>query len=375
MKSWINDRVFLEIITIGIMSRLLVMVIMYLGLTLRMDYRDTSDFNEPTQNLIVNGYSKWDGAWYARIATNGYTNEPNQHGQSDVAFFPLYPTLMTGLSYLVGDVYHAGFIISNVSFIVSLWILFLLIRDLSNYEMAKRTISIFAFFPFSFYFSAVYTESLFLLTPVLSFSFAHRGHWPSAVLFAAFAGATRTLGFTVTVGIFIMYLEQRNYRPDWKILWFVVASSGTFGYMTFLWLRFGDPLLFYKAQFAEGWIFNTGIIDFLYNLVKFTLPNFIVRGETNTAFLVSFMVLIAFLLFFINGKNKLPVPYLFWSFLIGFISIKGWYEFGRLSIVIFPIFYLMAIQIPKKMDQWILISFVSLGAILITAFGKGIWVA
>src|SRR5688572_21520650 len=46
--------------------------------------------------LVGRGLGNWDGGWYAQIAQSGYWYHPG--AQSPVAFFPLYPLLIRGLT-------------------------------------------------------------------------------------------------------------------------------------------------------------------------------------------------------------------------------------------------------------------------------------
>ena len=88
-------------------------------------------------------WARWDALWYVRIAERGYagrfgvddlegrTGEPPATG-----FFPLMPLLMRGVGWVVGSPLRAGLLISNVSLLVSLWLLFRMTRRLLGDEAA-----------------------------------------------------------------------------------------------------------------------------------------------------------------------------------------------------------------------------------------------
>ncbi len=58
-------------------------------------------------------WGAWDTGWYLDISLNGYSTIQNQIHQTNIAFFPLYPTLMRIIGSITGNHYIAGLIISN----------------------------------------------------------------------------------------------------------------------------------------------------------------------------------------------------------------------------------------------------------------------
>ncbi len=123
---------------------------------------------------LVEPMRLWDGSWYRLVAVFGY--EPGK--SANAAFFPLYPWLMKWGHQLTGwSPETIGYIISNVAFLGALILLYRLVTVDFNQVIASRTLWAVALFPTAFFFSAVYTESLFLLLAVGTLYAARRGEW------------------------------------------------------------------------------------------------------------------------------------------------------------------------------------------------------
>ncbi|MDQ4041585.1 MAG: hypothetical protein M3141_07515, partial [Actinomycetota bacterium] len=116
----------------------------------------TRSFGE-VGNALAAPAVRWDSNWYVDLASHGY-----RHEAVEPAFFPLYPLLMRALGELTGSVVVAGLAISLVAFAVAL----VLLGRLAELEIgpgaARRVAPLVAFFPAALFFSAVYTEALFL---------------------------------------------------------------------------------------------------------------------------------------------------------------------------------------------------------------------
>src|SRR4051812_9426096 len=107
--------------------------------------------------------TQWDGFWYRYIAQHGY-GLPAQ--PVDAAFFPLYPLAIKAVAFVVRDFQVASLLVSNGCLIAGALILSALLR--LDYEelISRRVITFLMFSPASFFLSAAYTESMFLLLSV-----------------------------------------------------------------------------------------------------------------------------------------------------------------------------------------------------------------
>jgi hypothetical protein len=214
----------------------------------------------------------WDAAHYATIANQSYSFNPDSPAGSNVAFAPLYPFLVDILSGLLrwitfgwnwgneewGAPITAGMLISNVSFFVALGLLIKwLAPRLGNGSAAMVALAV-ASLPTAFFFSAMYTESLFLALVLGAFLVAHsdlRWKWLCVGLLGLLATLTRFTGVVLLPVFAVDYLAQtgwrwRKVRPD--ILWLGLVPVGVLLYLSYLWWRFGDPWAMNRSMEA-GW--------------------------------------------------------------------------------------------------------------------------
>jgi hypothetical protein len=196
---------------------------------------------------LVSPLAVWDGGWYVRIADQGYGSRPDAS-----AFWPLYPFLLSVAAELTGlPTAVMGVMLSNLFFLATLMVLFHLVRSDFGTGVAGRTVWLMALWPLSFFFSAVYTESLFTLLAVGTFALARSGKWTGAAFTAAGAVLTRNVGIVIVICLCLMLIQQQGWRP--RAWWRQGIQIGTpalalvpFAYhIDRLW---GDPLLPIRAQ-------------------------------------------------------------------------------------------------------------------------------
>jgi hypothetical protein len=166
-------------------------------------------------NVLAGAAVRFDASWYLAIAHQGYAAT----GAGSRAFWPLYPELIRLLGYVVGSDVIAGVAISLASFAAALVLLHRLAELELGQEAADATVLLLAFAPLSFFFSAVYTESLFLLLSVGAIYAARRERWFIACALAGLATLTRTTGIALIVPLAVMLCPWRTlgWRAlDWR---------------------------------------------------------------------------------------------------------------------------------------------------------------
>ena len=121
--------------------------------------------------------------------------------QQNFAFFPAYPMLMRIGGYAVGAfderasdetrtgrALWAGTLISIGAFAWGVVFLRRLTTEMIGVPEADRGVALVAAYPFAVFFSAPYTESLFLLAAVAAFYRFRRQEWVSAAAWGLLAG-------------------------------------------------------------------------------------------------------------------------------------------------------------------------------------------
>lgn len=184
-------------------------------------------------HYVVEPLRQWDGLWYRLIAIQGY-------GQStppfEAAFWPFFPWLMElGNRFGGWPVETVGYAIGHAAFAVALVLLYKLVDLDFDRAVARRALWAIALFPTAFFFSAVYTESLFLMLAVGALLAARRGRWWVAGAVGALAALTRSYGILLLVPFAVLFLQQ--YRLELR-RWFpnaVGAALPLLGPAIFSW--------------------------------------------------------------------------------------------------------------------------------------------
>ena len=259
------DWLVLPLLAFGL-SRLMIFFVAYVGDTYFATVGDhwIADANSPFLSM----WAKWDSQWYVQIATTGYAFHPGQ--MSNVAFFPMYPIAMRVVARLLDvNVVLAGFLVSNVTFLLAIYLYRLAVLELGDRPAAQRTIFYIAFFPTAFFFNAIYTESLFLFLTVATMYYARRRRWLFAAAFGLMASATRNIGVLMWGLVMWEWLRSNGWRIttmhrriSWVSLWkgvrrhwdqvliIALIPFGLILYMLFLRNNFGSPTAFIEVQSA-----------------------------------------------------------------------------------------------------------------------------
>jgi Mannosyltransferase (PIG-V) len=222
-------------------------------------------------DLLAAPAARWDASWYLVIAHYGYRPDLGSFTSSRTAFFPLYPLGLRAISDVGLPPVLAGVFLSVIALALALYGIHRLTSlELARSgrpgasEIARLAVMITAFAPMAFYFSAVYSESLYLALSVGVFWYARQGRWAVVGVLGALAVATRSAGVVLALPVLIFYLygprEDRvpdfcavrrlapRYRPRKSILWLSLLPAGLGLYMTYLALSGGDALMPFHAQ-------------------------------------------------------------------------------------------------------------------------------
>lgn len=207
---------------------------------------------EGWQHWIVEPFRNWDGTWYSLVAEQGY--DPGM--SASAAFFPLYPWLMQLLSDVTGlPVETSGWIISKLAFLGALIMAYKLIQMDFPEKIARWTLVALAVFPTAFFFSAIYTESLFLFLSVTTLWAARKNDWLLAVIMCFFATMTRSAGIMLGAPLAVLFIQQHGW--DLK-RWFPKALLGLIppmGLVIFGWFLTRRGLEFFDWQ-NQQWQWN-----------------------------------------------------------------------------------------------------------------------
>lgn len=217
-------------------------------------------------NLLAAPFARWDSVWYLAIAGGGYDHEPAR-----AAFFPVYPLVLRGLGVVIGSDLVAGVLISLAAFGVALVLLYRLVALELGQELARATVLLIAFCPMAYFFSAVYSESLFLALSVGCIWQARTGRWAWAGVLGGMAAAERGSGITLMVPFVLLFLYGPRldcapnlapagaswprrlvprYRPSPALAWVLLVPAGLGLFVLALAVLTGDGSAPFHAEQA-----------------------------------------------------------------------------------------------------------------------------
>jgi hypothetical protein len=327
--------------------------------------------------------ANFDGVHYLEIAQKGY-------GLYQQAFFPLFPRLIRFSGDLLGGRFLlAGFLISFFSLWGALRLLYLLLRLDWPEKIAKKTLLYLLIFPTAFYFTSLYTESLFLFFVLLSFYLARKKKWFLAPLVVALASATRVVGIFLLPALLLEAWQQKSPKKSPKkflknAFWLILISPlGLLTYMRFLAKNFADPLLFVHVQPYFGAQRSGGGIILLYQVFWRYLRMIITCQKNSPLYFTVWLELLSTLLFLalllFAYFKKVNRSYLLFAVLALITpTLSGTFSsMPRYVLVLFPGFIALSLLSQKK--PLLGKAYLVLGFILSFAcqllFSQGYWVS
>jgi hypothetical protein len=326
---------------------------------------------------------QWDSEWYFKIATEGYRYNGDPTIQQNVVFYPLYPMLSRGLSAISGLApADALLVVANVAGLLAIVALFKLVREEFGDQIALTTIALLSFFPTSILLSAGYTEPLELLLIILFFLVLKQERYLLAALFAGLAVADRSTGIVLLPVLLWEMWRNRGHKPFLAVLLpcVLLATSGIWLFMIYLWSQFGDPSIFANGQAAyhRETTFAARLVAALTfePFTRMILNDWNPWGQ-DSWFTLLFIGLIAVGWFRLRSSwtlfamGVLLLPYLTLSG-----GPAGFVSMSRFNLVSFPLFVVLADLLLRA--KWLLAGVIGLlGAALLmntALFARRIWI-
>jgi hypothetical protein len=333
---------------------------------------------------IGNLPARFDAGWYLQVATYGYEYLPNRFDrQQNLVFFPAFPVLMSLASLLVArQTLWAGTLLSMVAFAWAARYLYRLARDLMDADRAQAAVALACLYPFAIFYSAPYTESLFLLAMLGAWYHLRRDErWP-AFAWGLLAGLTRPNGCLLSIPLALVVLAPlwrggRLQRPagGWASLTdrLVIAAAPGIGmliYSAFVYDKTGDPFMWIRLQVAWGRQ-NLGVVNFLagevtsvgeqgvYQYVSRNVPDFL-------NILAAALVAVGFVPI-LRRFGVAPAALLVLN-LVPSLASGGWLSVGRATAVLFPTFLWLADVIPARQRTVWFVVFAGLQAFAAVLF-------
>jgi len=371
-----------DIIWLFVATRLILVMVTYVGYILLTAPKYSSN---PVDIVgILASWNHWDAANYVRIAQFGYQTP------YDVAFFPLFPLLITAFAHILGSWSYllVGTIISNAALLGALFVIYQLAVEAGGEQVAQRTLLYLCIFPTAFYFFAPYNESLFLLLTASTFLAMRQQRWWLAGLLGLLAALTRSAGILLVIPYMVELWTTREsitasrQNMLFRVLPILLIPLGTALYAIYCWHISGNPLDFIAVQSHWGrhttWPWQ-GIWQSLTEI--FWYQPFGSFNEVHN--LLDLSATLAFITLAIVGKNKLRASYSVWMGLAllymilspAIVALDPLESNQRFVLEMFPAFItlsMLGIKHPR-LHQAIMLAFPTLLATLSILFIMNRW--
>ena len=320
---------------------------------------------------LLNLPARFDAGWYAGIALDGYYFEGRFDKQQNIAFFPAFPFLERVVGYPRGAfaprvprpirmarLLWAGVLISVAAFAWAAVYMWRLARDTIGEPQAPAAVALLAAYPFAMFFSAPYTESLFLLGCLGAVYHFRRDEHVQAAAWGLLVGLTRPNGCFLSAVLVVLLLERVRSGgiprfPNAALAKSLLAASmpgiGMLAYSTYVNQVTGD--FFGWARLHEawgrsyeglapvtrawGWLVDEGLLTVMQNVPYDTLNSLGLIFALAMLWPVTRRLGWAFGLFIVI--NVVP------PMLAG-----GVLSMGRLTATLFPMFLALAAMLPAR---------------------------
>jgi hypothetical protein len=377
-------------------TRLSILFVGYMAVVM-FGYRPGTPPLRVSRNEVVNLQARWDMAWYFGIATSGYrVTSHSATDQQNIVFFPAYPMMMRVTGRLLGGTSSAfvlgGTLVALGAFFWGLTYLFRIARDmLGDDDPARYAVWLLATYPFAWFYSAMYTESLFLVGAAGAFYHFRRHELVRAGIWGLLVGLTRPNGCFLSIPLAVIAVTP--WLPSWlagghaqapereparrnlralvpAMLAAAMPGIGVLLYSAYIWHITGDPLAWAEGHAAWGrqyrglgvlvtdryaWLANQGIYAYTSQLPGDLLNALGALFVLAAAWPVARRLGLAYAVFILI--NILPP-----------MAAGGMLSVGRFSSVLFPAFIWLAAVVPVRHRSGWLASFMA-----VQAFGAALF--
>jgi hypothetical protein len=258
-------------------TRLPILFVGYMAV-FQIGYASNAPPFRASENEFLNLQARWDTGWYLGIASDGYRFRRSlpPEAQQNIVFFPALPAIMGATGRLLGGsatgLLIAGTLVALTAFAAALIYLYRFGRDvLEDGEQASYAIWLLSAYPFALFYSAVYTESLFLAGAIGSFYHLRRREYGRAGAWGLLVGLTRPNGCFLSLPLALLALrpwlppwlagppdEPRTHPPSQRhgvvraLLAAAMPVVGVLLYSAYIWQLTGDPLKWAAGHIAWG---------------------------------------------------------------------------------------------------------------------------
>lgn len=342
-------------------------------------------------------FANFDGVHFLTLVSRGYRAVGFIQ-----AFFPGLPLLLQPvwqMTHSLAAVVVFGQLLSLTSLLVALYLYTFIAARYAKFIPSTYgwLLIVILLFPTSFYFSAVYTESLFLALALGAFVAASRERWWLAGLLAAIASGTRVVGILLVPALIIelglqtgLWQKQVVFSRHRLAAWLkkhkgslAKISLGSLGlvlYSIYLWYYFADPLYYFHVQSEFGGGRQETIV--LFPQVVWRYLKILATVPLDLRYLIyveEFLAGVGGLIILLIGYKKIRPSLWFFSLAALLLpTVTGTFSSMARYIIVVPavflILNLMLSSYPRLRIAWLVLSTLLL-VFNTVLFIQGYWVA
>ncbi len=342
---------------------------------------------------LVGIWGNFDGMHYLSIARHGY--EDLKQG-----FFPLFPVCIwlihtvTTLTYI-----YSALFISHFFFLLTLPFLYILTKK-DNQPNWFFFLFVLFLFPTSFFYGAIYNDSLFFFLATSSIFFARKEKWFWASVLAGLATLTRLNGLALAFYLATEYLvsqtsieESWNFKKVWSnflkkiqpkelfqsgALWISLVPLSFLSYLAYLQIEFGSWMSLFDSM--KIWKQSNPTLPpiVVWRYIKILTIN----SPNDLNFWVAALELFAVIFYchiIVTSYKKIRLSY--WVFIVVSILIPwctGTFQgMPRYALHLYPMFLASSLLLATQ-KKWVQYVYFILAALVmifvITLFTRGFFV-
>jgi hypothetical protein len=325
------------------------------------------------ENAFANLPARWDAGWYVDIALYGYQWRDVPDRQQNVAFFPAFPLMMGAGGALLGAyapgvnqprarqrLLIAGWLVALGAFWFALVYVYRWSEIRAGPPAAKATVTLLAAYPFGVFFSAPYTEPLYLLGAAAAFVHFERAEWSRCAGWGFLVGLVRPNGVLLTIPLALIAAQRRRdarFSRTGVGLWVALAAPAAafvlhslyLQQLTGRWLVWTDAHAAWGRTYdmpswlgvALGQIAEHGAVEYLE-----TVPITILNGLAGALALL--------LLWPVTKTAGLPYTVFVLVNLVPAVASGGLMSVGRFTSTLYPLFFALAVSIREQhLPGWV----------------------
>jgi len=324
-------------------------------------------FSMPFSSPWLNLPARWDAGWYADIAAVGYDWNYNPTVQQRVVFFPALPMLARLVARPLGiNVLYACWIVALAAFVWAIVLLVRLARLLLDEDAARDSAWLLAAYPFAVYFSAPYSESLFLLAMCGAFLAVEEQRFARVGAWGLLLGLTRPNGWLIALPLTVR--AWQNAAPETRrsvrawvrpLAALAMPVVGVLLYTWYLHAQFHDGFAWYRGQAAWGRSYrglDVLILDRVKYIYDYGLVSYLVDLPIDA---MNFGAALLALLLIAPVTRRLGVAYgtLVTVIVLPPLLVGGTMSIGRMTSVLFPMFIWLAAELPPDRRMALVAAF------------------